>query len=110
MQYLGELEELVLLAVASLGEDAYGLAIVELLEKQADRNLSLSASHTVLYRLEEKGFLKSEMGGATAERGGRRKRIFSITQAGYNAIRETNEVRQGLWSNIKLSWEGGPSV
>lgn len=110
MQYLGELEELVLLAVASLGEDAYGLAIVELLENQADRKLSLSASHTVLYRLEEKGLLKSEMGGATNERGGRRKRLFTITQAGYQAIRETNEVRQGLWSNIKLSWEGGPAT
>ncbi|MDN4164478.1 helix-turn-helix transcriptional regulator [Cytophagales bacterium LB-30] len=105
--YLGELEELILLAAASLGENAYGLAIMEALNEKAKRNLSLSAVHTVLYRLEEKGLLRSEMGGATAERGGRRKRLFKMTQYGAQALQENREVRESFWSSISLQWQGG---
>ncbi len=76
--YLGELEELVLLMVALLNDEAYGVSIAEELRKQAGRELSISAVHAVLHRLEEKGFVKSKMGGSSEERGGRRKRMFRI--------------------------------
>src|SRR5262249_11856272 len=69
--YLGEFEELVLLTVGILFDDAYGLAIVDELEKQSGRNVMMSAVHKALVRLEDKGYLRSRMGGATETRGGR---------------------------------------
>jgi DNA-binding PadR family transcriptional regulator len=96
--YLGEFEEVVLLTVAVLNGQAYGLLVVEELEKQTGRSVSLSAVHASLQRLEEKGFVNSRMGGATQERGGRRKRFFTITVAGNRALQEIQEVRSHLWS------------
>src|SRR3954471_17197871 len=98
--YLGELEELVLLLVALLNKEAYGVMLTEELQKQAGREISISAVHAVLHRLEEKGFVKSRMGGASAERGGRRKRLFSITAFGRNAIEELRDTRNLLWDMI----------
>ena len=98
--YLGELEELVLLMVALLGKEAYGVSITEELRKQAGREISISAAHAVLHRLEEKGFVKSRMGGSSAERGGRRKRLFSITAYGRNVLEELRETRDVIWSLI----------
>jgi PadR family transcriptional regulator PadR len=98
--YLGELEELVLLLVALLNKEAYGVLLTEELQKQAGRDISISAVHAVLHRLEEKGFVKSRLGGATAERGGRRKRLFSITAFGRNAIEELRDTRNALWDMI----------
>ncbi|WP_337043933.1 PadR family transcriptional regulator [Emticicia sp. 17c] len=103
--YLGEFEELVLLAVAMLDGTAYGVTIATELKKRTDRIISLSGVHIALYRLEEKGFVKSELGGATNERGGRRKRFFSITGLGKRTLDEMREVRNELWSAIpKLSF------
>lgn len=102
--YLGELEELILLMVALLNKEAYGVSIAEELKKQAGRDITISAIHAVLHRLEEKGFVKSRMGGASAERGGRRKRLFSITAYGRNALEEVRDTRTAIWSLIvKLS-------
>jgi PadR family transcriptional regulator PadR len=98
--YLGELEELVLLMVALLNKEAYGVSIAEQLKLQAKREVSISAIHAVLNRLEEKGFVKSHMGGASQERGGRRKRLFSITSYGRNALEELRETRDMIWSLI----------
>lgn len=98
--YLGELEELVLLIVALLNKEAYGVVIVEELKRQASRDLSVSAVHAVLHRLEEKGFVKSAMGGASEERGGRRKRLFSITAYGKNALEEHRDTRNMIWKLI----------
>lgn len=98
--YLGEFEEVVLLIVAVLNGQAYGLAITEELEKQTGRLVSLSAVHATLQRLEEKGFVKSRMGGATQERGGRRKRIFNVTVAGNSALQEIQLIRMHLWGMI----------
>ncbi|SDL21412.1 PadR family transcriptional regulator [Siphonobacter aquaeclarae] len=104
--YLGELEELILLAVCCLGTEAYGVAIADVLAAQTGRDVHISAVHTVLYRLEEKGFLRSELGGATALRGGRRKRLFDITTAGKKALRETRDIRNAFWNRIPaLVWE-----
>src|SRR5690242_9133546 len=91
--YLGELEELVLLAAATLGENAYGVSVRQYLIDEAGREVNISAVHEVLKRLERKGFLKSRMGGATNERGGRRKRFFTITSAGRKAIEEAANLK-----------------
>lgn len=98
--YLGELEELVLLMVALLNNEAYGVSITEELQKQAGRTLSISAVHAVLHRLEEKGFVKSKMGGASGERGGRRKRLFTITAHGRNTLAELRDTRDVIWELI----------
>jgi PadR family transcriptional regulator PadR len=98
--YLGELEELVLLMVALLNKEAYGVSITEELKIQAKRNISISAVHAVLHRLEEKGFVKSRLGGASTERGGRRKRLFSITAYGRNVLEESRNVRNDIWKLI----------
>lgn len=98
--YLGELEELLLLTVASLREPAYGVNILKELEFQTGRAIDFSSIHTTLKRLEEKDFLLSEMGGATSERGGRRKRFFSITALGVQALRQNHEMRNKLWSLV----------
>ncbi|MBI3219543.1 MAG: PadR family transcriptional regulator [Bacteroidetes bacterium] len=98
--YLGELEELVLLHVGILHPDAYGVAVMDEIEKQAGRSLNISAVHSVLTRLEEKGFLKSKMGDPSQERGGRRKRIFLLTAAGKRALEEANELRTQLFNQI----------
>lgn len=96
--YLGEFEELVMLTCALLKEEAYGINIVEEIKKRMDRTVNLSAVHVTLYRLEDKGFVTSTMGGATKERGGRRKRVFQLTSLGARVLRETNEKRQNLWN------------
>lgn len=98
--YLGEFEELVLTMVGILGEEAYGNAIVEEIEQQVGRKVNLSAVHVTLYRLEDKGLVRSEMGGATATRGGRRKRFFTISNAGLSILRELRESRLKLWKLI----------
>jgi PadR family transcriptional regulator PadR len=98
--YLGELEELILLMVALLNKEAYGVSIADELKKQAGRELSISAIHAVLHRLEEKGFVKSRMGGASQERGGRRKRLFSITTYGRHALEDLRDTRNVIWDLI----------
>ena len=98
--YLGELEELILLMVALLNKEAYGVTVAEELKAQANRELSISAIHAVLHRLEEKGFVKSKMGGASTERGGRRKRLLSITAHGRNALEELRDTRDLIWTLI----------
>jgi PadR family transcriptional regulator, regulatory protein PadR len=100
--YLGELEELVLLIVALHDKNAYAVLIVEEMQKQAGRDVTLSAVHAVLHRLEEKGFVKSTLGGASATRGGRRKRIFTITSYGQQLINELRDVRSVIWSLIDV--------
>ena len=94
---IGEFEELVLLVVGVLKENAYGISIMEEIGKQAKRKLSISAVHSVLTRLEKKGYLKSQMGGETKERGGRRKRYFKLTVSGREAISEIRDLRNRLW-------------
>jgi len=103
--YLGEFEELVLLTIATLGDEAYGVAIKEAIEKRSDREISIGALHSTITRLEEKGLLKSWMGGATQERGGRRKRFYDITAAGKVSLTTIKNMRDELWSlsKIKLS-------
>jgi PadR family transcriptional regulator len=98
--YLGEFEELVLTMVAALQEDAYGAAITDEIESKLSRDVNLSAVHVTLYRLEDKGYVKSTLGGATKERGGRRKRIYAITNTGMSLLRAMKDTRLELWKMV----------
>ena len=95
-EYLGEFEELILTMVGVLQEEAYGNAIVNEIKDRLGRDSNLSAVHVTLYRLEDRGLVKSSMGGATSTRGGRRKRIFSITNAGLAMLKSMKEARVDL--------------
>lgn len=99
-EYLGEFEELVLTMVGILQEEAYGNAIVAEIRNRVGREVNLSAVHVTLYRLEDKGLVRSVMGGATNTRGGRRKRIFQVTNAGLATLRSMKEARMDLWKLI----------
>ena len=108
-KHLGEFEELVLLWVSIQHEEAYGLSIAKAIEEEMNRSVTLSSVHTALYRLEEKGMVKSEMGEGSPVRGGRRKRIFSITNTGKEALWEARQMRNKLWSlmpkNLFAGWQ-----
>src|SRR4051812_40697665 len=99
-EYLGEFEELILTLVAALQEEAYGAAIADEIETKLKRDVNLSAVHVTLYRLEDKGYVKSTLGGGTKERGGRRKRIFTITNAGMAMLRAMKDARIDLWKMV----------
>ncbi len=97
---LGEFEEIILLLVAVMQEDAYGLAIQEHFQEQTGRTAAIGAVHSALNRLEDKGFVESKLAEATAERGGRRKRLFSMTLAGKKALQTSKDLRNNLWDQI----------
>jgi PadR family transcriptional regulator, regulatory protein PadR len=97
---LGEFEELVLLTIAALVNDAYSVAICDELEKHTGRSAKLGVVHAVLNRLEDKGLVKSKLGEATSTRGGKRKRYYTITSAGKAALVKAKELRDQLWSMI----------
>lgn len=107
-EFLGEFEEVILTLVAALQEDAYGAAIAEEIELKLKRDVNLSAVHVTLYRLEDKGLVRSSLSGGTKERGGRRKRIFTITSAGLAMLRAMKETRMELWKMVpQLKMMGG---
>ena len=95
--YLGEFEEIVLLMVAIADGQAYGVTVSQEIEQHTGRRVTFGTVHNTLVRLEEKGFVKSQLGGATAERGGRRKRLFRVTAAGSRALLDIQELRSQLW-------------
>jgi len=95
--YLGEFEEVVLLMVAILDGEAYGVTVSQALEEHTGRIVTFGTVHNTLIRLEEKGFVSSQLGGATNERGGRRKRIFQVTALGNRALQEIQQLRHELW-------------
>ena len=97
---IGELEELILLTVAALYDDAYGVAIMQDIKSHAERSISISTVHAALKRLEDKGFLSSRYDGATSERGGRRKHLFRVTAAGQRTLAQSRELRNRLWNAI----------
>ncbi len=106
---LGEFEEVILLLAGILGEAAYAFKIADEFESQTSRSVSIGAVHATLTRLEEKGFLKSAMGKATTQRGGRRKRIYTITAFGKKTLVASRDFKQALWNqfpgfaSVKLS-------
>jgi DNA-binding PadR family transcriptional regulator len=100
---LGELEELTLLIVAALGADAYGVSVQQRLEKHARRPVAIGAVYAALERLERKGYVRSTVGDATPQRGGRRKRLFEATPAGIRALKETRQTRERLWRSLEAA-------
>jgi len=94
---LGEFEEIVVMIVAILNGDAYSVVVINEIENRLNREVSLGAIQTVLKRLEQKGLLKSEFGGSTSERGGKRKRLYEITAQGQEIIDQTRAQRNSLW-------------
>jgi PadR family transcriptional regulator, regulatory protein PadR len=102
-QYLGEFEELVLLTVASLFGDAYGVSIKEMIEQRTGRAISIGGLHSTITRLEEKGYLISNLGEPTQERGGRRKRLYQVTKSGKAALHEVKSLRDALWISAKAN-------
>lgn len=97
---LGEFEELVLLMVAALHGEAYGVSILENLELRLQKKLNISAVHVALKRLEDKGFVRSKFGGISAERGGRRKKFYIVTALGKRMLDETYALRVSLYKEI----------
>ncbi|HTE31381.1 MAG TPA: PadR family transcriptional regulator [Chryseolinea sp.] len=97
---LGEFEEVILLLVGILGDDAYAFRIAEEFEAQTTRNVSIGAVHSTLVRLFDKGFVTSKMGASTAERGGRRKRIYTITASGRKVLNVSRDFRVSLWKQF----------
>lgn len=97
---LGEFEEVVLLTVAVMVPTAYSVVIAEELERETGQTVSTGAVHAALQRLEQKGYVTSTLGEATAERGGRRKRLFTVTALGGRVLQEVRSVRNRLWDRI----------
>ena len=97
---LGEFEEIALLTILVLGEDAYGVSIKAEINKDEKRNISRGALHTTLSRLEDKGLVNSRIGETTKERGGRPKRYYEVTNKGKIALKEAKELRDSLWDRI----------
>lgn len=93
---LGAFEEVVLMAIGILKEEAYGVTIKEELEKHTKKRPSIGALHSALYRLENKGYVTSYEAGATAERGGRRKRFYEITASGKEVLMKIHQMRTGM--------------
>ena len=99
---LGEFEEMVLLTVILLKEEAYGVEIKKELEKRLGERLSVGSIQSALKRMEEKGFLYSEFGETTQKRGGKRKRIYDATPHAHKVLQEIKAIREGFWSKIAL--------
>lgn len=97
---LGEFEELVLLTVAALQDEAYGVEIKRELEQRLKERLSVGSIQSALKRMEQKSFLTSQFGEATPKRGGKRKRIYTITLHGRRILMEIKDIRTGLWNAI----------
>lgn len=97
---IGEFEELVLLTICVLNNEAYAFSIKTEIEERTGRDLNISAIHTTLYRMEEKGLLTSHMGDSNSVRGGKRKRLFAVTPFGIKSLAEIKAMRSQLWSDI----------
>jgi DNA-binding PadR family transcriptional regulator len=104
---LGDLEQLVLLAVLRTGDDAYGVRIAEMLAQSANRKLTLATIHKALERLEAKGFVASHLGDPTPVRGGRAKRYFRVTGEGRRVLRKELSVIRSMAAGLSLGWDNG---
>ena len=103
---LGEFEEFTLLAVRALGDNTYAVPVQQYVEKVTARPVSLGSIYATLTRLEETGFLRSTMSEAVAQRGGKSRRVYSVTPSGLRTARDLHRVRERMWNAIT---EGGRS-
>ena len=102
-EHLGEFEQIVLLAVLRLGEDAYGVPIRLEIERRTGRSLTVGALYRTLDRLEAKGCVSSRFGEPTPERGGRSKRYFTVRPAGIRALRASRDALAAMWEGLEPS-------
>lgn len=98
--YLGEFELVVLLSLARLGDDAYGMTIRMEIERETRREVSIGAIYATLRRLERKGFIGSRLGRPTAARGGRAKRFFHLDASGARALERSRDMFARLWAGL----------
>jgi DNA-binding PadR family transcriptional regulator len=105
--FLGEFEQVVLLAVARLGDGGYGVTIRQEIEKRARREVSIGAVYATLSRLEEKGLAASWEGEAEARRGGRARRHYRIEPAGERALQATRVMMDRMWDGVDVG--GSPA-
>ena len=103
--HLGEFEQLVLLALLHLGEEAYGIRVRAELERRAGRRVSLGTVYTTLARLEAKGLVESRIGDPTPERGGRRKKHYLVVAAGRRALRQSLAALRRMARGLDAAWE-----
>jgi DNA-binding PadR family transcriptional regulator len=103
---LGEFEEFTLLAVRALGDRTYAVPIQQYVEQVTSRSISLGSIYAALARLEGKGYLRSTMSEALAQRGGKSKRVYTVTASGLRTAQDLHRVRQRIWNTIL---EGGRS-
>ena len=104
-EFLGELEEMVLLAILRLGADAYGASVLRELDEQAGRDVPRGSVYVTIDRLEAKGMLVSRAGEPTPQRGGRAPRLVAVTEAGLAALRRTTEVRERLRRGLDSAFQ-----
>lgn len=103
---LGELEQLVMLALVRLGDEAYGVTVHEAIRARTDRETSFATIYTTLARLESKGLVTSFVGDPTPERGGRAKKHFTITGSGRAALRRSLSDLRSMVKGLGASWSG----
>ena len=103
-EFLGEFEQLVLLALVRLGDGAYGMAVRRELAARAGRDVSIGAVYATLDRLEEKGLARSRLGEATDARGGRAKKCFTITGAGARALERSQHAVRRMLDGLPARW------
>jgi DNA-binding PadR family transcriptional regulator len=101
-KFLGEFEQMVLLAILQLGEGAYGASIRQLLHEKISRDVSLGALYATMERMEKKGLVTSKLGESTAQRGGRPKRFFAVTAQGQASLKRAREAMNTLWQHVAL--------
>lgn len=103
---LGAFEQLVLLAILHLGEDVYGVPIVDEIERRTGRAVAPAAVYITLRRLEQKGLLSSWMSDPTPERGGKARRCVKVTRAGLALLRESRQVLDQMWKGLDPDLRG----
>ena len=103
---LGEFEQLVLLAILHLGDDVYGVPIVDEIERRTGRKVAAAAVYVTLRRLEQKGLLSSWMSDPTSARGGKARRCVAVTRAGTTLLRESRQVLDQMWRGLDPSLKG----
>jgi DNA-binding PadR family transcriptional regulator len=99
--YLGELEQIVLLAVLRLGDEAYAVPILEQIGRQTGRRIVRGALYTALDRLEAKGCLRSRLGEPLSARGGRARRYFTVTPSAIRALKDSRQSLLRLWDGLE---------
>jgi DNA-binding PadR family transcriptional regulator len=109
-KFLGEFEQMTMLALLQLESDAYGAKIRQLLHSEVNRNVAIGAIYSTLERLEKKGMVSSQLGEATAERGGRAKRFFNVTSQGQVALKRARMAMDTLWQDVAFNTKIDPNV